>query len=87
VSPYFWDHGVALLKTTGKVLASMSCKGDCWDNAPMESVFARLKGELIDELHYRSRAEAWADVFGYLEGWYNQNAFTPAPDIARRSKW
>ena len=51
---------------------SMSRKADCWDNAPMESFFATLKGELVDERNYLTRAEARADVFGYLEGWYNR---------------
>jgi putative transposase len=54
------------------MLASISRTGDCWDNAPMESFFAPLKGELVDERNYLTSAEARADVFGYLEGWYNR---------------
>jgi putative transposase len=54
------------------MLASTGRKGDCWDNAPMENFFATLKGELVDERHYLTRAEVRADVFGYLEGWHNQ---------------
>jgi transposase InsO family protein len=48
------------------MLASMSRKGDCWDNAPMESFFATLKGELVDERNYLTRIEARADIFTYL---------------------
>jgi putative transposase len=56
------------------MLCSMSRKGDCWDNAPMESFFATLKGELVDarEYDYPTRGAAKADVFQYIEGWYNR---------------
>lgn len=42
------------------MLCSMSCKGDCWNNAPMESFFATLKGELVDQREYLTRALARA---------------------------
>ena len=54
------------------MLCSMSRKGDCWDNAPMESFFATLKGELVEERGYLTRDEARADVFQYIEGFYNR---------------
>jgi putative transposase len=54
------------------MLCSMSRKGDCWDNAPMESFFATLKGELLEERDYPTRDEARADVFQYVEGFYNR---------------
>jgi putative transposase len=56
------------------MLCSMSRKGDCWDNAPMESFYATLKGELVEprEHEYLTRDEAKADVFQYVEGWYNR---------------
>lgn len=54
------------------MLCSMSRKGDCWDNAPMESFYATLKGELVEERDYLTRAEARADVFQYVEGFYNR---------------
>ena len=54
------------------MLCSMSRKGDCWDNAPMESFFATLKGELVEQRDYLTRAEARADVFQYIEGFYNR---------------
>src|ERR671917_1321061 len=48
------------------MLCSMSRKGDCWDNAQMESFFATLKGELVEERDYPTRDEARADVFQYV---------------------
>jgi putative transposase len=56
-------HGIA---------CSMSGKGDCWDNAAMESFFSTLKTERIyRRLRYASRDEARADVFDYIERFYN----------------
>jgi putative transposase len=56
------------------MICSMSRKGDCWDNAPMESLFATLRGGLIEarERDYPTRDEARAAVFQYVEGWYNR---------------
>ena len=54
------------------MLCSMSRKGDCWDNAPMESFFATLKGELVEQRDYLTRDEARADVFRCVEGFYNR---------------
>jgi transposase InsO family protein len=50
---------------------SMSGTGNAYDNAPMESFFASLKGERLDHEHYRTRAEARAAVFSYIETFYN----------------
>ena len=52
--------------------ASMSRKGDCYDNAPMESFFHTLKTELVHHWHYATRAEATRDIFAYIEGFYNR---------------
>jgi transposase InsO family protein len=46
----------------------MSRKGDRWDNAPIESFFATLKGELIEQRDCLTRNEARGDVFQYVEG-------------------
>lgn len=54
------------------IQCSMSKKGDPWDNAPMESFFATLKTELIHHRKYRNRAEARADIFEYIEVFYNR---------------
>jgi transposase InsO family protein len=51
---------------------SMSRKGDCWDNAPMESFFGTLKKELIYRRNYRTRKDARGDIFEYLEVFYNR---------------
>lgn len=51
---------------------SMSRKGNCWDNAPMESFFATLKNELVHHQSYQTRAEAKSDIFAYIEGFYNR---------------
>jgi transposase InsO family protein len=50
------------------MLCSMSRKGDRWDNAPIESFFATLKGELIEQRDCLTRNEARGDVFQYVEG-------------------
>ena len=51
---------------------SMSRKGNCWDNAPMESFFATLKNELVHHKSYATRAQAKSDIFAYIEGFYNR---------------
>ena len=51
---------------------SMSRKGNCWDNAPTESFFNSLKNERIHGNRYRTRADAKADVFQYIEVFYNR---------------
>jgi putative transposase len=53
------------------ITPSMSRKGDCWDNAPMESFFHTLKTERVHHRIYATRAEARRDLFGYIEGFYN----------------
>ena len=52
--------------------ASMSRVGDCWDNAVVESFFATLKTELVAGTDWRTRDEARAALFEYLEVWYNR---------------
>jgi putative transposase len=51
---------------------SMSRKGDCWDNAPMESFFHTLKTELVMHCDYKTRDQARASLFDYLEVFYNR---------------
>jgi putative transposase len=50
----------------------MSRGGDCWDNAPVESFFATLKRELVYRSAWRTHAEARADLFDYIEVFYNR---------------
>jgi len=51
---------------------SMSRKRNCWDNAPMESFFSRLKVELIYAEQYESIDEAKSGIFEYIEVFYNR---------------
>ena len=51
---------------------SMSRKGNCWDNAPMESFFSRLKVELIYPNNYQTIDDAKAGLFEYIEIFYNR---------------
>ena len=53
------------------VVCSMSRSGNVWDNAAMESFFSSLKTERTGQKTYRSRDEAKADVFDYIERFYN----------------
>jgi len=50
----------------------MSRKGDCYDNAPMESFWGLLKTELVHRRRYASHAEAIRDVTEYIEIFYNR---------------
>ena len=51
---------------------SMSRRGNCWDNAPVESFFASLKKELVHHEDYQTRAQARASAFEYIEVFYNR---------------
>ncbi len=55
-----------------RITCSMSRRGNCWDNAPMESFFASLKKELIHHEDYATREQARASVFEYIEAFYNR---------------
>lgn len=54
------------------MIASMSRKGNCYDNAPMESFWGTLKQELIHHRRYRTRQEAIRDITEYIEIFYNR---------------
>lgn len=54
------------------ITCSMSRKGNCWDNAVAESFFATLKVELVYESIFRTRAQAKAAIFEYIEVFYNR---------------
>jgi len=60
-----------LLKRYG-FICSMSRKGNCWDNAPMEAFWGKMKYEWLNEHHFRTRDEARAAVFEYIEIFYNR---------------
>ena len=61
----------ALLTQHG-LIPSMSRKGNCWDNAPMESFFHSLKREWLHRRTFRTRAEARQAIFTYIAVWYNR---------------
>jgi putative transposase len=52
-------------------VVSCSRRGNCWDNAVVESFFATLKTELVQEAHWLTRAQARGELAAYLDGWYN----------------
>jgi len=54
------------------MIQSMSRKGNCFDNAPMESCFGTIKTELVHQTHYPTRDAARHDLFAYIEGYYNR---------------
>ena len=54
------------------IVCSMSRRGDCWDNAVVESFFATLKLELIHRQSFRTREEARLAIFDYIEVFYNR---------------
>lgn len=69
-SPYASADYREELKRRG-LLASMSAKGDCWDNAVAESFFSSLRAELVDHERYVTRASADASVGDYIDNFYN----------------
>ncbi len=70
-SQYLSDDFQALLKRHN-ITCSMSDKGSCYDNAVVESFFSTLKRERVKRRKYRTRDEARADIFDYIEWFYNR---------------
>jgi putative transposase len=70
-SQYGSDDAVRFCKDHG-LIPSMSRRGNCFDNAVAESFFSSLKKERIRRRIYQSREEARADVFDYIEIFYNR---------------
>ena len=68
---YASEHYQRLLSQHG-ITCSMSRKGNCWDNAPMESFFATLKKELVHHEDYHTREQARQSLFDYIEIFYNR---------------
>jgi transposase InsO family protein len=65
-----YDYRKAL--TDSHLVASMSRKGNCWDNAVAESFWATVKRELINDMKWGSKEELEAALFGYIEIDYNR---------------
>jgi transposase InsO family protein len=68
---YASEDYIHLLKSHG-MQVSMSGKGDCWDNAVAESLWATLKTELVNHEHYATHDQARASIFEYIEVFYNR---------------
>ncbi len=60
------------LLADNNITPSMSGRGNCYDNATVESFFGTLKAELVNHAVYRTRQEAMTDIFFYIEGFYNR---------------
>ena len=54
------------------IQCSMSGRGNCYDNAVVESFFGLMKRERVNRVRYRTREEARADIFQYIECFYNR---------------
>lgn len=67
---YTSDDFQQLLKAQG-ITCSMSRRGECWDNAAIESFFSSMKTERLSRKVYRTREDARSDVFDYIERFYN----------------
>jgi len=65
------SHQIRNILASNRVQVSMSRKGDCYDNAVMESFFGTLKNEWVHHQKYQTRSQARTDIFSYIEGFYN----------------
>lgn len=65
------SHQIQAILRANRIQVSMSRKGNCYDNAVMESFFSTLKGEWVHYQKYETRAQARRDLFTYIEGFYN----------------
>ncbi|KAF0190493.1 MAG: transposase family protein [Gammaproteobacteria bacterium] len=79
-------------RAASRMIQSMSRRGNCWDNSPMERFFRRLKTEWIPEIGYASFEEAKHGITDYAIGYYSQ--FRPhthngglAPNAAEKQYW
>lgn len=87
----YTSHAYRALLGNYGVIVSMSGKGDCWDNAPVESFWATLKRECANQI-FDTRAEARAAIFQYVMGFYNHKrrhstlGYVSPHDFEMRSK-
>lgn len=68
----YCSHGYRRLIEQFQLRASMSRRGNCYDNAPMESFWGSLKNELVYQRRYATRAEAESSIREYIEIFYNR---------------
>jgi putative transposase len=69
----FVSRGFSMLVEQAGAQLSMSRRGNCWDNAVVESFFHTLKDERRERLPYPSFTAARADLFEFIEVWYNRH--------------
>lgn len=65
-------HGYRLALQQAQSIASMSRKGNCYDNAAMESFWSTLKHELVYRRHFQTQAQARQAIFDFIEVFYNR---------------
>jgi transposase InsO family protein len=68
----YCSHDYRRILERSGLIASMSRKGNCYDNAPMESFWGTLKQELVNHRRYRTRREAIREITEYIEVFYNR---------------
>jgi len=54
------------------IIQSMSRKGNCWDNAVAESFFKTMKTEMVYHRTFKTKKQAYLEIFEYIEAWYNR---------------
>jgi putative transposase len=74
------SHDYQAELTNHGMICSMSRRGECWDNAAMESFFGTLKQELVYRTSFSTRQEAKAAIFEYIEVFYNRQRLHSALD-------
>jgi putative transposase len=80
-------HAYRRLLDKNGIRCSMSRKGNCWDNAPMESFFGTMKTELDDNIVFETRQQAKAAIFGFIETFYNRQRLHSAIGYRSPAKW
>jgi transposase InsO family protein len=65
------SHQIRDILAANQIQVSMSGKGNCYDNAVIESFWGTLKNEWVHHQKYKTRSQARTDIFGYIEGFYN----------------
>ena len=68
----YCSHAYRALQAGYGMQTSMSRKGNCWDNAPMESFFGTLKTESLHHYRFATRKQARQTIFEYIEVFYNR---------------
>ncbi len=65
-----------------QAVVSMSRRGDCWDNAPMESFFSTLKRERVHRRRYWTRQEATEDLGNYFDRYNHTRRHSQLGDVS-----